>query len=429
MRLSAWGTICLLVAAAAPGLALLRTGSENIQEYRFMRQASAVAPPNSEIWLPTRAALGNLKTEFPDYLNEQFLIKGDSTDPFPKPRDRWLYVGLDCYRRESPDDAVDPASGLREECRAACAGTRKLVIEKTLDAHRPSWGYQQPFWPLTTEQPVVGLYRCETSAPPRQQTTDCGAQSRRDSDVLRLAVLQYRGMASPRRSLGILEGLDGRCSRADLLLDFADEDAKTELWEEQRSALGLAQELKPNAEQARRINAGLSVLDEFDVADRVRRWAEYLRTRSLPVPVFLRRAGLRRIARARRFKLNAAQLGWAAIACQDLGDDGQASEILDQLVAEHPSEARWRDERGVLLSLMGKPQAAAADLEAAIALDPDSLETYFSLGSLYSSMNRRNEALKIFQRALSRSRTKGDAEMTSRILAETEKLSPALPRS
>lgn len=418
------GAIFLLGATAAAGLFLLATGSENIQEYRFMREVAAVVPQNAAIWLPTRAALGHFRTEFPDYLHEQFLIKGNEADPFPRPRDRWLYMGLDCYKSESPEDEIDPASGLRKECRSACAGTRKLVMEKTLDARRPKWGYQQPFHRLSTERPVVGLYRCAAAAvPSRRRALDCASGAQRDSGVIRLTLRRYRETGLPRRALGILNGLDEPCPGADLLLDFADNDAKTGRWDEALSALGLAQELKPNAEQKRRMDALRSLLDAFADADRLRRWVGRLKDWGLPVPGLVRQAGLRYVERARRFELNAEQRGWAAIVCQDLEDYRQAYEILDQLVDEQPSEARWRNDRGVLLSLMGKPEEAAADLEAAIALAPDLLETYLSLGSLYVSMNRRKEALDVFRKALSRPRAKEDEEIARRILAESGKVS------
>jgi tetratricopeptide (TPR) repeat protein len=102
---------------------------------------------------------------------------------------------------------------------------------------------------------------------------------------------------------------------------------------------------------------------------------------------------------------------------QGLGEYARALEFANSRVLARPDDARWRNDRGVVHALMGDSEAAVADWKAALALDPDLLTPYLSLGSFYVSANRRKEASALYQKALQRPRIKNDAEASRLISA------------
>jgi hypothetical protein len=150
--------ILMLVATSAPGLRALASGDEEVQEYRFMRRVASLLPPDSVIWLPARSAANALQTDFPTYLRGQRIIRGEQAGPVPD--GGLVFLGLDCYRLSSGEESFDRDSGLRWECLSACGGRRSALLEARLSARLPRWGFQKRFWSLSTEAPLVGIYRC-----------------------------------------------------------------------------------------------------------------------------------------------------------------------------------------------------------------------------------------------------------------------------
>jgi len=107
--------------------------------------------------------------------------------------------------------------------------------------------------------------------------------------------------------------------------------------------------------------------------------------------------------------------GHTAILFQQMGEYGSALSILDRLIREHPAEARWRSDRGIVKMLMGQRAEAAEDFRAAIVRDSKFAPAYLSLGSLYASSGQRQAAVKIYQEGLSRVGPSGDSELLKRL--------------
>ncbi len=107
---------------------------------------------------------------------------------------------------------------------------------------------------------------------------------------------------------------------------------------------------------------------------------------------------------------------------QEAGEDARALRLADDRIRALPGDARWRNDRGVLRALAGDRDGAAADLAAAIALDPDLLEASLSLGALEASRHRPERARGVYEKALARPRRKEDEDVARQIRAELDKL-------
>ena len=129
-----------------------------------------------------------------------------------------------------------------------------------------------------------------------------------------------------------------------------------------------------------------------------------------------------RLARVREGFLVEEDARRLVLLHQGLREYARALAIVERRVAARPGDARWRNDRGVLLMLMGRTDEAVSSWDQAIALEPDFLAPYLSLGSLYASLNRRKEALDLYQKALSRRRAKEEEGTFKRILAERKSL-------
>ncbi|MBI4676951.1 MAG: tetratricopeptide repeat protein [Elusimicrobia bacterium] len=91
-----------------------------------------------------------------------------------------------------------------------------------------------------------------------------------------------------------------------------------------------------------------------------------------------------------------------AIILQRLGLLSRALAILDSLAAADPRNAGYLSSRGVVRALLGRGPDAVSDLRQAVSLDPRSLQSYLSLGSLLDSSCRTDEAIRVYQDALRR---------------------------
>ncbi|MDD5627717.1 MAG: hypothetical protein PHU21_01540 [Elusimicrobia bacterium] len=138
-----------------------------------------------------------------------------------------------------------------------------------------------------------------------------------------------------------------------------------------------------------------------------------------------RSAALRFVARAGRLEAGAREQGRIAMVLQQLGRRREALAVLDGLARAYPGQARWLSDRGVLKMLMGDRRAAAEDLARAVELDPGYLPASLSLGAVYASAGRRQEAIRLYQRALAKPVPAGDAQARSlreKVRAELEAL-------
>ncbi|MFA6449208.1 MAG: hypothetical protein WCX65_07075 [bacterium] len=161
-RVEAAAAVAILAfVGAVPGLAMLLKGDEEINEYRFIRETALKIPQKTVIRLPVDyAAGGRLITDYPDYINNHIVVKGNA--PALKGSRELIYVGLDCYRygsiKEKKEDIFP--DGKRKQCVNICSTRLAPLYEKKLDASRPTIGYQDRFYELGSSNPVVGFYEC-----------------------------------------------------------------------------------------------------------------------------------------------------------------------------------------------------------------------------------------------------------------------------
>jgi tetratricopeptide (TPR) repeat protein len=106
-----------------------------------------------------------------------------------------------------------------------------------------------------------------------------------------------------------------------------------------------------------------------------------------------------------------------ARAAQERKDYWQALRILDRLVRGEPSDAKLRNDRGVVYALLGRRREAADEFAAALRLDPALASAYLSLGSLQAGLGRPREAARLYETALRKACPRLDAELC-RLLAE-----------
>ncbi|MCX5797916.1 MAG: tetratricopeptide repeat protein [Elusimicrobia bacterium] len=97
----------------------------------------------------------------------------------------------------------------------------------------------------------------------------------------------------------------------------------------------------------------------------------------------------------------------AALKAESLRRQGRSEEalaVIAQALARAPRDPKLLNDKGVLESLQGRPRQAQADLEGAIAADPDFASAYLSLGALLASRGERAQARRAYTAALSRRR-------------------------
>ena len=101
-----------------------------------------------------------------------------------------------------------------------------------------------------------------------------------------------------------------------------------------------------------------------------------------------------------------------------LGKPAAAQATLEQAV-RLPGVPRlvWLD-RGILLAGQGKNEAAAADLERAIAMDPSGVDAHWRLARLYQAMGKKEEARAEFAKAASLHQKK-DESLVQRMSGKT----------
>lgn len=153
--------VAAVIANSAFGLALLRSGDEEINEYRFIKVAAQKIPRETVIRLPvSNAANGKLITEFPDFIAGQRIVRG--TQHAPAGSREVAYIGLDCYRYETIEEKkrAITAGGIRRECAEACPAGYKTLYETTLDASTDKAGFQKRFYSVSTPAPRIAFIEC-----------------------------------------------------------------------------------------------------------------------------------------------------------------------------------------------------------------------------------------------------------------------------
>ncbi len=95
--------------------------------------------------------------------------------------------------------------------------------------------------------------------------------------------------------------------------------------------------------------------------------------------------------------------------------------LLDELVRREPENARWHNDRGVVLLLLGRKEEAVAELRLSLDKDPGLLSAALSLGTHLSSTGRGAEARDIYERALAHGGA-GDPATREKIIIERNAL-------
>lgn len=108
---------------------------------------------------------------------------------------------------------------------------------------------------------------------------------------------------------------------------------------------------------------------------------------------------LTRLTSARTSTSDMAELARLHMAMKEYD---KSLRLLDELVRRSPEDARWNNDRGVVLILLGRKEEAIAALRLSLAEDPGLLSAALSLGTLLSSTGRGREAREIYDRALAR---------------------------
>ncbi len=80
------------------------------------------------------------------------------------------------------------------------------------------------------------------------------------------------------------------------------------------------------------------------------------------------------------------------------GSDQAAMRELDEAIRINPNAVAARSTRGKLLLAAGNPKDAAADLEIAVAADPESRTAMYNLAIAYRTLNRTADAQALFSR-------------------------------
>lgn len=252
-----------------------------------------------------------------------------------------------------------------------------------------------------------------------------------DPEKIRTLALAYRDIGVYSRSLSVLKRSEMSGPKdAGMLLDLAVRAASDHQRPAALASLSFAETLSLDSESLRGLALGYRALGESRSVARVRRRMGDAAGLELDLAEAALAAGDKKsaashLARVRDAGLVEPEARRLVLMYQELGEYAAALEVVKRRILSRPQDSQWRNDSGVLHALLGRRDEAVADWNSAIALNPDSLTPYLSLGSLYSSLHRRKEALDLYQRAASRRHVKEDADVLRRILAERGKLLPA----
>ena len=252
---------------------------------------------------------------------------------------------------------------------------------------------------------------------------------RLDPMKIRKLALVYWDIGSYSRSLAILKRTDiGGPGDADMLLDMAVRAARSNQRRAALESLAFAESLSMDPARMRRLILAYRNLGEPRSALRVRCRLEdhgglWLDQAESAASAGDRNSALAYLARARDLGLAEEESRRLALLYQGLREYASALEVADRRIRARPDDAQWRNDRGVLHALRGERDAAISDWNSAIELNADLMAPYLSLGSLYASLNRRKEALDLYQKAVLRRHVKkGDEGILRQILGERKKL-------
>lgn len=200
----------------------------------------------------------------------------------------------------------------------------------------------------------------------------------------RLAEL-YRKIARPDRALVLLRSLLA-VQPADPELLLAAADAALKIGEQDLARKSLARAAGPASQTPEgRRRLALLLLEEAAAATKAGRRA--LAARSVTQAVGLTQ--------------EPELLRKAALSYQALRDFPRAASLLKRLARSHPADAALQKDLGVCEFLGGRAPEALAHLQTAIRLDPALSEASLTLGAVYAAQGRPQDALAVYDAALS----------------------------
>ncbi len=125
----------------------------------------------------------------------------------------------------------------------------------------------------------------------------------------------------------------------------------------------------------------------------------WLERAGLAVTLGHREAALKSLSEAGARKPTPQQRRKIAFFYQKLAQYPQAIELLSRLIQENPRDAGALSDKGLCEYLNGSPEAALTDLSRALAIDPNWLPAYLSLGYIHTASGRRDEADRLYEKA------------------------------
>lgn len=218
-----------------------------------------------------------------------------------------------------------------------------------------------------------------------------------DAGVVRRVAEEYLRLKSPDRAVEALIRLAARTPRdLGLRFDLALMSHVSGRREDALRALAEARKLCVTAADSRRL------ADAYREIGEPRQAAALLKTLTVG-------------------RTNTGDLADLARLHMSMQEYGKSLTLLDELVRREPENARWHNDRGVVLILLGRKEEAAAELRLSLAKDPGLLSAALSLGTLLSSSGRGAEARGIYDRALAQGGA-GDPETRDKIAVELKAL-------
>jgi tetratricopeptide (TPR) repeat protein len=103
---------------------------------------------------------------------------------------------------------------------------------------------------------------------------------------------------------------------------------------------------------------------------------------------------------------------WLGVVQQQLGMAQEAEESNARLRALIPDEVTYHNMRSQVLAAIGMSDEAIVAAQAALALDPESPEAYFNLGSAYENQGQIQDAIKNMELASQYAEARGKSELT-----------------
>ncbi|MBI3552096.1 MAG: tetratricopeptide repeat protein [Elusimicrobia bacterium] len=147
---------------------------------------------------------------------------------------------------------------------------------------------------------------------------------------------------------------------------------------------------------------------------------------ALAVAAGERGAALAALAGAEPSKLDLDGRHRLALLYQDVKEYAPALRLLEELARERPTDAGLAADLGLCKYLRGDADGAMADLRAAIKLDPRLWSAYLNLGSIHAARGRYDEALGVYDAALSLE--PGEDPAVRNLLLEARKELPSRPK-